>query len=99
MGDLRQLIEAARELTARAVNSSLVLMDWQVGRRIREEVLQNQRAEYGSEILSTLSKELKADYGNGFSVPNLSRMVRFAEVFPNQRIAQTMMVERRGQQD
>ncbi len=93
LGDLRQLIEAAREQTARAVNSTLVVMYWQIGKRIREDVLQNERAEYGREILSTLSKELKADYGNGFSVPNLSRMVRFAEVFPDQRIAQTLSAQ------
>ena len=93
LGDLRQLIEAAREQTARAVNSTLVVMYWQIGKRIREDVLQNERAEYGREILSTLSKELKADYGNGVSVPNLSRMVRFAEVFPDQRIAQTLSAQ------
>ena len=55
LGDIRSMIEAAREQTARAVNSTLVLMYWQIGKRIREDVLKEQRAGYGQEIVSTLS--------------------------------------------
>ncbi|MFN5626324.1 MAG: DUF1016 N-terminal domain-containing protein [Planctomyces sp.] len=58
LGDLRQLIEAAREQTARAVNSTLVTMYWQIGKRIREDVLQSQRGESGMEIVSALSAQL-----------------------------------------
>jgi hypothetical protein len=57
-GDLRQLIEAVREQTARGVNSTLVTMYWQIGERIRNDVLQNQRTEYGIEIVQTLSTQL-----------------------------------------
>ena len=81
LGDLRQLIEAAREQTARAVNSTLVTMYWQIGKRIREDVLQNQRGEYGMEIVSALSAQLTAEYGKGFTEKSLWRMVQFAEVF------------------
>src|SRR4051794_22713799 len=77
--DLRTLIDSARSGVAQAVNSALVLLYWQIGHRIRTEVLKSQRAAYGQEILSTVSKELVASYGDGFSVPNLSRMTRFAE--------------------
>jgi len=48
--DIRQLVEAARQQTARAVNSALVGMYWQIGRRIREDVLSNERAEYGRKL-------------------------------------------------
>lgn len=44
LGDIRQLIEAAREQTARAVNSALVGLYWQIGKRIRADVLGNRRA-------------------------------------------------------
>ena len=47
LGDVRALIEAAREQTARAVNSALVGLYWHIGKRIREDVLQEKRAEYG----------------------------------------------------
>jgi hypothetical protein len=55
LGDIRQVIEAARQQTAQAVNSTLVMMYWQIGKRIRQGVLGNERAEYGKEILQTLS--------------------------------------------
>ena len=84
--DIRQVIETARQQTARAVNSALVTMYWHIGRRIREDVLKNDRAEYGKEILSTLSKELTAEYGNGFTRSSLSRMMSLAEVFPDEEI-------------
>jgi hypothetical protein len=79
--DLRSLILQTRERVAQAVNSGLVLLYWEVGNRIRTEVLKSRRAGYGEEILSTLSKELSVEFGNGYSVPNLSRMTRFAEHF------------------
>ena len=61
LGDIRSMIEAAREQTARAVNSTLVLMYWQIGKRIREDVLQNDRDKYGKQILQTLSENLTVE--------------------------------------
>jgi hypothetical protein len=84
--DLRDLIDAARVGVAQAVNSALVLLYWQVGSRIQAEVLHNKRAGYGERILPTLSAELAPEYGQGFSERNLSRIVRFAEVFPDREI-------------
>jgi predicted nuclease of restriction endonuclease-like (RecB) superfamily len=86
LSDLRKLIHEARTGVAQAVNSALVLLYWQVGDRIRIEILKSKRAAYGDEILSTLSKELVAEYGGGYSVPNLSRMTRLAEYFPDRHI-------------
>jgi predicted nuclease of restriction endonuclease-like (RecB) superfamily len=84
--DLRRLIEEARAGVAKAVNSGMVLHYWRVGHRIRAEVLASKRAAYGEEILSTVSKELVAAYGRGYSVPNLSRMTRLAEYFPDPQV-------------
>ncbi len=93
LGDIRQVIEAAREQTASAVNSTLVIMYWQIGKRIRKDVLQNERAEYGKEILQTLSGKLTEEYGRGFGQRNLEQMIRFAEVFPDSQIAQTLSAQ------
>ena len=90
LGDIRSMIEAAREQTARAVNSTLVLMYWQIGKRIREDVLQNDRAEYGKQILQTLSENLTEEYGRGFSEKSLWHMMRFAEVFPDEEIVSAL---------
>ncbi len=93
LGDIRELIDQSRELVARTVNAGLVLLYWNIGKRIREDVLQNQRADYGEQIVSTLSKQLAAEYGNGFSKSNLSRMTRFAEAFPDSQIVQTLSAQ------
>lgn len=90
LDDLRKLIESARLQTAHAVNSTLVIMYWQIGKRIREDVLQNERAEYGKEILQTLSGELTQEYGRGFDRRNLYYMVRFAEVFQDEKIVNAL---------
>jgi predicted nuclease of restriction endonuclease-like (RecB) superfamily len=86
LGDIRQLIEASRAELAVTVNSTLTLLYWNIGRRIRDEVLRGQRASYGEQIVSALSRQLEADYGRGFSGKNLRHMLRFAEAFPAENI-------------
>ena len=81
LNDLRNLIESTRSGVAQAVNSALVVLYWQVGQRIRTDVLKSKRATYGDEICSTPSNELAVEFGNGYSRPNLTRMIRFTEVF------------------
>jgi hypothetical protein len=88
--DVRQLILAAREGVARTVNVGLVALYWQVGDRIRREVLKERRAEYGQEIVVTLSHKLIEEFGRGFSARNLANMVRFAQVFPDPKILQAL---------
>ncbi len=56
--DLRKLIVQARQDVARSVNSSLVMLYWKMGQRIRKEILKEKRAEYGEEIVPTLSAQL-----------------------------------------
>src|SRR5687768_8674913 len=80
LDDLRDLIRDARAGVARAVNSTLVLLYWEVGTRIRRDILKNARAEYGEEIVPTLSAQLQPEFGQGFSKRNVFRMVRLAEV-------------------
>ena len=59
--DIRSMIEEARAAVAITVNQNLTMLHWRIGRRIREEILQGGRAEYGEEILATLSQELTRD--------------------------------------
>jgi DUF1016 N-terminal domain len=88
--ELRDLIQSTRAGVAQAVNSALVLLYWQVGKRIQNEILESRRAAYGEEIVSTLSRQLSEEFGNGYSRPNLFRMVRFAEFFPDGEIVSTL---------
>lgn len=82
--ELRQLIDAARQRAATAVNAELTRLYWQVGERIHRDILGSQRAGYGEAIIPTLSKQLTVDYGRGFSAKNLRHMLRFAEAFPDE---------------
>lgn len=84
--DIRQLIEETRLAVATTVNAGLTMLYWNIGKRINEEILKGERAEYGQEIVASLGRELVAEYGNGFSEKNLRRMIQFAEVFPEEKI-------------
>ena len=88
--ELRDLIDAARQHVAQTVNATLTMLYWRVGQRIRREVLNNQRAGYGEEILPTLSAQLVRDYGKGFNYSALTRIVKFAEAFPDEAIVATL---------
>ena len=90
LADVRALIEAARRQVAQAVNAGLVTLYWHVGKRIRQEVLGEERAAYGEQIVNALSTQLTAEYGRGFTRTNLSYMMRFAEVFPDEQIVHAL---------
>jgi predicted nuclease of restriction endonuclease-like (RecB) superfamily len=90
LADCRQLIAEAKQSAAVAVNASLTLMYWQIGKRIREEILGGERAEYGKQILPTLSKTLVSEYGRSFEEKNLRRMLQFAELFTDREIVVTL---------
>jgi len=82
--EVRELIEQGRQQVAVTVNAAMTMLYWQIGRRINGEVLQDQRAEYGKRIVSTLSRQLITEYGKGWGEKQLRRMMQFAQVFPDQ---------------
>ncbi|MCK2127902.1 DUF1016 N-terminal domain-containing protein [Thauera aromatica] len=75
--ELRGRIEQARQHVAQAVNRAVTMLYWHVGLRSRSKVLKNERAEYGEQIVSTLSTQLVREYGRGFGVRSLRGMVQF----------------------
>lgn len=91
LDDVRSLIQTARDQVAQAVNAGLVILYWNVGQRIQTDILQKKRAEYGEEIVSTLSAQLVREFGSGFSEKSLRRMIQFAEVFPDKQIVASLM--------
>lgn len=90
LSDLRRLIDEARQEVAVAVNSRLTILYWNIGRHINNDILQNERAEYGKEIVSSLSRQLTAEYGRNFDSKNLFRMIQFAALFPDEQIVVTL---------
>jgi len=89
--DVRTMILATRQSVATTVNAALVQLYWQIGQRIRTDILGEKRAEYGEKIVSALSKQLTTEFGRGFSRPSLARMIAFAEAFPDEAIVSSLM--------
>jgi predicted nuclease of restriction endonuclease-like (RecB) superfamily len=80
------MIDQTKQSIATTVNTKLTLLYWHIGSRIRSELLQNERAEYGSKIVATVSRQLVGEYGKGFVEKSLRRMIQFAEIFHNQQV-------------
>jgi predicted nuclease of restriction endonuclease-like (RecB) superfamily len=89
--EVRGLIFSAREHVAQAVNAGLTLLYWQVGDRIRREILKERRAEHGERIVSSLAVRLELEFGRGFAEKNLRRMIQFAEVFPDEKVVVSLI--------
>ena len=90
--DLRQIIEQARGHVAATANYELTMMYWHIGERINREVLGNQRAEYGKQIVSTVSTQLQAEFGKkGFEERTIRRMMQFAQMFPDIQIVSPLV--------
>ena len=80
--DLAQIIEQGKKQVVAQVNSVLTLTYWHVGKKINEHILNNERAEYGKEVISPIALRLVEKFGRSFDLKNLYRMMQFAEVFP-----------------
>ena len=82
--DICSIIESARDYAFQSVNIALVERNWLIGYRIAEEELKGQdRANYGTEIIKKLAKELTKEYGKGFDSRNLYYFLNFYKTFPN----------------
>jgi len=88
--EIKQLIEQSRQKVAVAVNSEISLLYWQIGKRINSDILNNKRAEYGKQIIATLSQQLTLEYGRGWSEKQLRHCIHFAETFSDEKIVYTL---------
>jgi DUF1016 N-terminal domain len=64
LADVRELILEARQTVARGVNAALVVLYWNIGQRIRRDILKEKRAEYGEEIVAALGRQLEREFGH-----------------------------------
>jgi hypothetical protein len=88
--DLGQMIAAARKQTAVAANAVLTMLYWQLGQRVRTEVLEGRRAEYGAQIVCAVGRQLEMRYGRGVGEKSLRHKIRFAQTFPEPEIVATL---------
>jgi predicted nuclease of restriction endonuclease-like (RecB) superfamily len=88
--ELSHLIEQSKQQVSVQANSTLTILFWQIGFRINETILQNKRAEYGKQIVVTLSQQLTQKYGRNFEEKNLRRMMQFSQQFSDKQIVVTL---------
>ena len=91
--EIKSLIEQSRQQVAVTVNATMTMLYWEVGKRIREEVLHDQRAEYGRQIVESLARQLTLEYGKGWSKRHLHHCLRFAEVLPDIQIVNALRTQ------
>ena len=91
--DVCGIIDAARSRVAVYVNSEACLTKWYVGKRIKEDVLYNQRAEYGKQIVKNLAARLTAIYGSGWSDRSLLHCIRAAYTFTEEEIVYAVRIQ------
>jgi len=89
--EIKEIVESGKQQVAQAINVGLTVTYWNIGERINKEVLNNKRADYGKQIVNSLSTQLVEEYGKGFSMKYLRKMMRFAEIFPDFQFVASLM--------
>ena len=79
--EISLLIEESKLQVVRTANSALTTFFWQVGKRFNDEILKNDRAQYGKQIIANVSAQLELKYGRNFTEKNLRRMIKFYQEF------------------
>lgn len=80
--DACTIIEHAQTVAYRSVNEILIKRNWLLGMRIQLEILKDKRAEYGEQVVKTLSALLAKRYGEGFTKTNLYNYIGFYQCWP-----------------
>src|SRR5688500_13725015 len=88
---VKGLIQASKQHVAVSVNAEMSMLYWKIGTVIHQEILKEERAEYGRQIVATLSRQLESEYGKSFSEKSLRRMIQFAELFPEEQIVVSLI--------
>ncbi len=88
--NVKLVINQAKQSLAIAVNHTLVLSYWHIGKIINDSILQNKRATYGKAVVENLAKRLTLEYGDGFGKSNLTRMMSFNSKFADYQIVATL---------
>lgn len=91
--EIVKAIDNSKRNVVKAINSEMVVLYWNIGRIIKTEILQSEKAEYGKSVINSLSNELTNEYGKGYSQANLFNMVRLYDTIQDFNILQTLSVK------
>ena len=91
--DVCRIIDDTRNRVAVYVNSEVCHTNWRIGKRIKEDVLFNKRAEYGKQVVKNLSVRLTERYGKGWSLQTLQHCIRAAYTFTEEEIVYAVRMQ------
>lgn len=83
-------IETAKRNVVIHINKEITGLYWNIGKDITENVLNSHKAEYGKSVIKKLSKRLMAEYGRGYGMRNIFRMIKFYSYFSDYEILSTL---------
>lgn len=84
--DVCKIIEGSQQRLATTINAEICMLHWNIGKRIKEDVLFNKRAEYGKQMVKSLANVLTQKYGKGWSDRKLLHCIRAAYTFTENEI-------------
>lgn len=90
INELKNLILSAKQQAQLQVNAHMTLLYWQLGHRLQDHLLNNQRADYAKQIVKQVAQQLTYEYGKGFNEKSLRKMMQFYQAFPQQVIVSTL---------
>ena len=88
--DIRTIITRARSKAYQSINEALIRSNWEIGKRIvEEEQLGKQRADYGIQLIKSISQQLTTEFGSGYGIRNLAYFKQLYQYFPDWEILHT----------
>ncbi|MDL2256750.1 PDDEXK nuclease domain-containing protein [Bacteroidales bacterium OttesenSCG-928-I14] len=79
---ISELLKNARNRVVTTLNQAMVHTYFEIGRMIVEEEQNgNERADYGKQLITDISKRLTVEFGKGFSKTNIKQMRQFYIVY------------------
>jgi predicted nuclease of restriction endonuclease-like (RecB) superfamily len=88
--EIKQLIDSTKQESAVVLNTKITILYWKIGKHIQVEILRGQRAEYGKQVINSLSDRLTQTCGKGWGARQLRHCLQFAETFPDREIVNTV---------
>ncbi|WP_026777882.1 YhcG family protein [Polaribacter sp. Hel_I_88] len=91
--EFSQIIEKGKLQLFASVNSILTITYWQIGKKINDHILKNERAEYGEKVVKNVAKDLENQFGRSYTLRNVRRMMQFAEQFDDINIVTPLVTQ------
>jgi len=88
--NIKTIIDTSKQQAVIQLNNTMILSYWEIGERLKTEILKDKRATYGQEVVKKISKELTLEYGRGYSKASLFRMIQVYESFSDKQIVATL---------